>query len=293
LRLLADEIFSDNILQIIDNIFSNPQDMIAGLSIVPFIVPTAGAYKHKVGLFESNIAMQKAASQFVDVDCGSITVEPYYNNFLDYSPFTKLILWLPYIGYQTIDADDVMNNTLSVKYRCDILSGACVVYVSTGTVSGSGAGVERVIAQFSGNCSVQVPTAAQSYDNMVNTAINILTTAGGTLVGGGGVAAAASGAASSAANNITAMKPEVRRNGTPGSTSGYLSIQKPYLIRFTPRSSVPDNFMRLHGYASNRSGLLGRFLGYCEVETIKLQNVPATDGELEEIESLLKGGVFI
>lgn len=293
LGLLADEIFSDNILQIIDNIFSNPQDMIAGLSIVPFVVPVAGAYKHKVGLFESDVAMQKAASQFVDIDCGSITIEPYYNSFLDYSPITRLKLWLPYIGYQDIDADDVMGNTLSVKYRCDILSGACIAYVSTGTAAGSGAGIARVIAQYSGNCSVQVPTGAQSYDNMISTAINILTTAGGTLAGGGGLAAATSGAASSAANNITAMKPDVKRNGTPGSTSGYLGVQKPYLIRITPRSSVPDNFKRLHGYASNRSGLLGGFLGYCEVADIRLQNVPATEGETKEILDLLKGGVII
>lgn len=293
LNLLADEIFSDNIIQIIENIFNNPQDMIAGLSIVPFVVPVSGQYYHKVGRYTSSIAMQRAASQFVDIDCGSILVEHYHNNFLDYDPFTKLKIWLPYIGYQDLSVDDVMGCIVSVKYRCDILSGACVAFISTGLEGGVGAGAQRVIAQYSGNCAVQVPTAAQSYDNMVSTAVNILTTAGATAVGGGGALGVAAGLASSAANYVTSMKPDVKRNGTPGSTAGYMAVQKPYILRFTPRVSVPDDFIDLKGYASNRSGPLSSFYGYAEVESIKLENVYGTDSEIAEILSLLREGVFI
>ena len=293
LNLLADEIFSDNIIQIIENIFNNPQDMIAGLSIVPFVVPVSGQYYHKVGRYTSSIAMQRAASQFVDIDCGSVLVEHYHNNFLDADPFTKLKIWLPYIGYQDLSVDDVMGCIVSVKYRCDILSGACVAFISTGLEGGVGAGAQRVIAQYSGNCAVQVPTAAQSYDNMVSTAVNILTTAGATAVGGGGALGVAAGLASSAANYVTTMKPDVKRNGTPGSTAGYMAVQKPYILRFTPRVSVPDDFIDLKGYASNRSGNLGSFYGYAEVESIKLENVYGTDSEIAEILSLLKEGVFI
>lgn len=293
LHVLADEIFSDNIIQIIENYFNNPQDMIAGLSLVPFVVPVSGQYYHKVGRYTSSVAMQRASSQFIDVDCGSVLIDHYYNNFLDTSPFTKIKIWLPYIGYQDLSVDDVIGCTVSVKYRCDILSGACVAFIYTGLVGETGPQVERVIAQYSGNCAVQVPTGSESYDNMISTAINILTTAGATAVGGGGMMAAVEGIASSAANYITSMKPDVRRNGTPGSTSGYMAVQKPYIIRFTPRSSIPDDFINLKGYASNRSGQLGAFLGYVEVDSIKLENVAATDGEIQEILSLLQGGVFV
>ena len=293
LNLLADEIFSDNILQILENIFNNPQEMIAGLSIVPFVVPTMGAYYHKVGLFTSSVAMQRAGSQFIDIDCGSITIDHYHNNFLDTDPFTKIKIWLPYIGYQNINVDDIMGMTVSVKYRCDILSGACIAYIYTGVVGATGPQVERVIAQFSGNCSVQVPVSIQSYDTMISTAINILTTGIATVATGGGTAAAAAGIASSAANNVTALKPDVTRNGTPGSTAGYMGVQKPYIIRFTPRSSIPNDFKNIHGYASNRSGALGSFTGFTIVEDIQLVNVSGTDGEIEEIMNLLKGGVFI
>lgn len=293
LHVLADEIFSDNIIQIIENYFNNPQDMIAGLSLVPFVVPVSGQYYHKVGRYTSSVAMQRASSQFIDVDCGSVLIDHYYNNFLDTSPFTKIKIWLPYIGYQDLSVDDVMGCTISVKYRCDILSGACVAFIYTGLVGETGPQVERVIAQYSGNCAVQVPTGSESYDNMISTAINILTTAGATAVGGGGMMAAVEGIASSAANYITSMKPDVRRNGTPGSTSGYMAVQKPYIIRFTPRSSIPDDFINLKGYASNRSGQLGGFPGYVEVDSIKLENVAATDGEIQEILSLLQGGVFV
>lgn len=317
LNLLADEIFSDNILQIISNYFTSIADVIAGLSIVPFFVPVSGFAHHKLGLFTSSVSLPLVSSQFIDVDCGSVAVNRYFNNFLDYSPNTKILLWLPYIGYQELNVDEVMNNTISIKYRCDILSGACVAFVMIGT-GGEGAAASRVIAQFSGNVITQVPTAAQSYDEMVSNAINILTASVGIAAGaaiggmaGGGTAPMAQATAGSsqaasaigaqvgmgmggtAANMVMSMKPTFARNGTPGSTSGYMSVQKPYLIKIVPRDAVAPNHIQLKGYPSNYGGTLGNLSGYCEVSEIHLYNVPATVDEITEIYSLLKGGVII
>lgn len=314
LNLFADELYSDNVLQIIHNYFSNVADMIAGLAIVPFFVPISGFYKHRVGLFTTDIAFPKVSSQFIDVDCGSIDVKHFYNAFLDYAPNTKIMIWLPYIGYQELNADEVMNTVISVKYRCDILSGACVAFVSI--TGGAVEGVTRVIAQFSGNVLTQVPAAAASYDSMVSSAINILTASVGIAAGAaiGGAGAGAAGAAAAAApsnigaavgaqvglgmagtagNAIMSMKPNVVRNGTPGSTTGYMGVQKPYLIKIVPRSAVAPNHIQLKGYPSNYGGTLAGLSGYCEVSEIQLANCPAEVDEKTEIYSLLKGGVIV
>lgn len=320
LRLLASELYSDNVIQIISNFFSDPYDMIAGLSIVPFTVPVSGRAKHRIGLFESDIAMSVISNQFVTINCGDILIEPYYNSFLDHSPYTRLILWLPYIGYQEIDPDEIMGQMLNITYHCDCLSGACTAFVNSGVVGETGPQIPRVIAQFSGNCSVQIPTAAASYDNLIASSINILTTA--VSAGVGQVSAAASMAtmqsdsytqedldavhAKSAVSGgqsligcagdvVRAMKPTVTRNGTPGSSAGYMGVQKPYLIKIVPRNSIPDDnaFMAIKGYPSNKTGTLSEYSGFCTVEDIQLNNVPATIGEINEIYDLLKGGVIL
>lgn len=320
LKLLASELYSDNAIQIISNFFSDPYDMIAGLSIVPFMVPVSGRAKHRIGLFESDITMDVVSNQFVTVNCGDILIEPYYNSFLDHSPYTRLILWLPYIGYQEIDPDEIMGQMLNITYHCDCLSGACTAFVNSGVVGETGPQIPRVIAQFSGNCSVQIPTAATSYDNLIASSINILTTA--VSAGVGQVSAAASMAtmqgdsytqedldavhAKSAVSGgqsligcagdvVRAMKPTVTRNGTPGSSAGYMGVQTPYLIKIVPRNSIPDDsaFMTIKGYPSNKTGTLSEYSGFCVVEDIQLNNVPATIGEINEIYDLLKGGVIL
>lgn len=321
LNLFASELYSDNILDIIHNYFSNVADMIAGLAIVPFFVPITGFSKHRVGLFRTSMAFPIVADQFIDVDCGSVSVNNYYNSFLDYAPNTKIMVWLPYIGYQELNADEVMGQTLSIKYRCDILSGACVAFVMIGSGSDPSYNVGRVIAQFTGNVLTQVPAAAASYDSMVSSAINILTGAVG-IAAGGAIGAAGAGAASSgaaaaapsatagaigaqvglgvagtASNVIMGMKPTVARNGTPGSSAGYMGVQKPYLIKIVPRSAIAPNHIQLQGYPSNYGGTLASLTGYCEVNEIQLTidpngAAPEVD-EKTEIYRLLKGGVVI
>lgn len=318
LQLFASQLYDSNIIQQLVNYFGGVQEMVAGLAIVPFQPPISGRAKHRIGLVTINVEMDKISDQFVSINCGDIEIKPYYNNFLDYTPYTKLIIWLPYIGYQEISADEVMGQTINVTYHCDCLSGACVAFISTGVVGATGPQIPRVLGQFSGNLATQVPTAAASYDSMISNAINILTTAVG-VAGSAAVSAAnvaamegaeasaqaieasetsgiahrANDIASSGASLITSMKPNVNRNGTPGSSAGYMSVQKPYLIRFTPRQSLPDNYITQRGYPSNKGGTLSSFSGYCEVEDIQLNNVPATISEINEIYRLLKGGVLL
>lgn len=312
LNLFADELYSDSILQIISNYFTNVADMIAGMAIIPFHVPTSGYFHHRVGLFTTDVALPRVSSQFIDIDCGSIEVKPYYNSFLDQAGNTKILVWLPYIGYQELNTDEVMGQTLSIKYRCDILSGACVAFVIIGN-SESGYTATRIIAQFAGNVLTQIPSAAASYDSMVSSAINILTATVGVAamggVGGAGIAAGGMkeasnitsavvaqvglGMAGTASNSIMAMKPNVIRNGTMGTTAGYLGVQKPYLIKIVPRSAVAPNHIQLKGYPSNYGGTLNGLSGYCEVSEIMLQNCPAEVDEKTEIYSLLKGGVIV
>ena len=62
-------------------LFADPMDAILGLSIVPVAVPNGSTGEVKVGNISTNISMTKAASQYVEVDCGTINVNEYWGDY--------------------------------------------------------------------------------------------------------------------------------------------------------------------------------------------------------------------
>ena len=145
--------------------FANPMDAIIGLSIVPVQPTVSAAIGVKVGNYTSTVTMPVVTSQFVTVDCGSLTIQEYWGSYLDYSPYTRASIYLPYIGIQQIDIDDIMGKTISVKYNVDVLSGSCCAFITCG---GS------VLYTFAGSCSVQIPVNGQGYSNMISAGTGVL-----------------------------------------------------------------------------------------------------------------------
>ena len=89
-------------------LFADPMDAIIGFSIVPVAVPDGTSREVMVGNIPTGIYMTPAASQFVEVDCGTLNVNEYWGAYLDYEPYTKAQIYLPFIGFQTLNVDDIM-----------------------------------------------------------------------------------------------------------------------------------------------------------------------------------------
>lgn len=283
LQNLANYMWSDLFdLNAWKKIFADPMDAILGMSIVPVNVPSGGASVITVGNIETGVSMTRATSQFVTVDCGTLKVEEYWGAYLDYDPYTKAEIYLPYIGTHAIAVDDIMGKSVHVVYHVDILSGACCAYVKCG---------DSVLYTFVGQCSCSIPITGNDWTNVINGALSIATAIGSMVATGGASAPlAVSNIASSAINS---MKPNVEKSGALGGMGGMMGIQTPYLILTRPRQAVPKNQNKYMGYPSFITTKLSDLKGYTEVESIHIENVPATEQELGEIESLLKGGVIL
>lgn len=91
--------------------------------------------------------------------------------------------------------------------------------------------------------------------------------------------------------SIMGAKATVERSGGFSGNSGYLAVRRPYLIFQIPRICLPENYGKFRGYPSMINLNLGICKGYTEVQEIQLKNIPATNPELSEIVTLLKGGV--
>ena len=263
-------------------ILANPMDAILGLSIVPCAIPATSSKNVTVGNIPTGVSMPVCDSQYLSIDCGSINVREYWGAYLDYSPYTKAELYLPYCGIHPIDIDDIMGKAVKVVYHVDILTGACVAYVKCG---------DSVLYSYIGQCASSIPVSGSDWTNMINGIINA-STAIGSMAATGGLTApmAASTIATTAVNTI---KPSIERSGSLSGTGGIMGNQIPYLILTRPRQALPELQNQFSGYPSFISSYLGDLVGYTEVDSIHLEGIPATGAELNEIESILKGGVIL
>lgn len=313
----ASDCFASTLWEALKLFFSNPMDFLVGVNLLPFEPTAGGSFTPKFGAVSFAHAYPVVANQYVDVPCGSIEIKKYWGNCFDFEPYTKIQIWLPYIGYRDLPVDEIMGMTISVKYRCDCLTGDCVAFVYTGVVGETGPQVERVIAQFYGNCAVRVPFGSVSYDSAISNSIALMGAAASAGLGpgvgammetggaAGGIMAGAEAAADAINTNagasvrassvgvVQGMKPTVHKGGAAGASTGYMSIQVPYIIRRIPRQSLPEGYVGLKGYPSNIGGKLADFTGLAVVDDIQLNNIPALEDERKEIINWLRGGVLI
>lgn len=271
-------------------LFSDPMESIIGLSIVP-VAPTIGGSKNVMfGSIDSGVSMSYLSTQYVQFSCGSVTIEDYIGSFLDYSPYTKISIYLPYIGIHELSPDDIMNSTITVTYNIDVLSGACGAFISSSS--------KGVLYSYNGSCISNIPLTSINFSSAIQNAVSAVCS-GAAIVAGvasGNAPITAMGATSmlgSAANTALNSKPSVQRSGSLGGSAGVLSVQKPYLIIERPNLSVPANVQKFVGQTSNITSYLGSLKGFTMIEYVHIEGVPATDEEIKEIEALLKEGVYL
>lgn len=264
-------------------IFANPIDCILGLMIFPALVAPAGSKEVYVGNLSTGVTMSYIDNQYVEVNCGSFEITEYYASYLDYDPYTKIEIYLPYIGTHRLSADDVMAKTIQLKYMIDLLSGACVAFL---VVDGT------TLYTFTGSCATPIPVSGNDWSNMVNGILSVAGATAAAVISGGTTASMAAGAIASTSLFVSSHKEQVRHGGSVASAAGLMSIQTPYLIVTRPRQALPIGQNSFQGYPSFMTESLGSLSGYTEVESCHLEHIPCTDEELKEIERLLKGGVL-
>ena len=291
IQTLGDYLWSSAFdISTLKKLFGDPMDAIIGLSIVPVNPPGAGSKNVKVGNIDTGISMPYISRQFVEKDLGSLTIDPYIGSFMDYSPYTKISIFLPYIGFRELSPEDVMGTTISIKYIVDVLTGGCNAILN---VSGKGA-----IYQFNGSCIANVPLTALNYSGAIQNAISaigsIATTGAGIASGNAALAGVgAIGLATRAANAAINTKPTIQRSGNAGGASGLCGTQFAYAIIERPRLSTPAGYNNFIGNTLNVTMNIGDCSGFTMIEEVHLDNVLCTENERDELLRLLKEGVII
>lgn len=268
---------------------------IIGLSMIPVAPVTDGNKEIYLGKWGMGVSAPRISNQYKQVDFGSLSLSEFWGNAIDYSPYTRVQLALPYIGIVDVDTDDVIGSTMHLKYNIDVLSGACTAMLECSKFE-----LNSVIYEWTGSVSAILPVTGSSFSalttGLISTAVATAGTAAGVnaaLTGGASVPVAGIAAlAGSAMSTFGSNKGKIQRSGNFSGNTGALGIQTPYFIISRPVQSIPSTQQATKGYPSNISAHLGDLTGYTELSEVHLHNVPGTKDEVLEIEELLKKGVI-
>lgn len=289
LENLGQALWSEDFIQNVAQLWTDPLSLIISLGIVPMALNKGALTNVKLGGLElglleavDSVAMYKLDNQYFQVDCGSITLSEYFGNFLDYNPYTQCQIYLPFVGTQHLDIDDVMGSTIHVKYNVDLLSGAFVCQIKCTREN-----LDSVLYNYNGNLMTPLPITSHNFQGLYSSVIQGL----------GGIAQVATGnvfgGASTIASATLSNKQTINRSGSISGNTGSLSHMKPYLILNRPIQNIPANYNSLHGYPSNMYQQLGDLSGYTVIDSINVDSLTCTQEEKNEIISLLKNGVYL
>ena len=278
-------LWSSNFIEQLKKLFNDPMQAIIGVHKV-FATPSTGSSQTiKCGYIDSGVSAKTVTSQYTTVDCGKAVVREYFGNVFDYDPFTKISLFLPFIGIVPLNTADVMRGKVSVKYSIDVISGACLAEVTITRDSSGG-----ILYTYSGSAIVSYPLSSGSYMGVVQSA---LTTAIGIGMGIASGGASAGLMAGSVLSGVTSARTNVQHSGQFSGCSGAMGGKKPYLIITRPQTRTPTNINKYTGLPAYAEGKLSEFSGYTKVKEVHVESQSAYSGEIEEITALLKSGVII
>lgn len=302
----------------INTVWNNPFDGVIGLFEL-YCTPTdVGSRTIHSGFLDSGIN-SAIISRYTEINCGTYAIPEYYGNYLDYSPYSKAHVYLPFIGVQELNVDDIVGHAVNITYRIDEYNGSCIAMITvakTTEVNGETVEYRNTMYQFSGNCAVELPISGGSQAsikaglmmaNAYQTAANI--SAGANLIGGvgsllmgniggglSGLGQAASSYAYGQANALSNMlsgKSTVQKSGQFGSSYGAMGIKNPFITITRPKQIQVPNYNDLYGYPAHKMVTIGSCTGFLRCREVHVISPTASDEEKALIENLLKSGVYV
>lgn len=247
---LSEFLWSDSFVNVIKKLQNDPIQNIQKLCYYPFEVEKGEVANIWIGNADSGISAPRVVKQFQEIDFGDLQITEYYGNSLDYE--TDISIFLPFIGEKTLSCFDIMGGTINLKYRVDILTGACVAIISAVRVQND-VTLKSVLYTFSGDMSNEVPLTA-SQNNFLKSLVSNPTDVEKTLT------TAATGGALAMIGGISHS---YSHTGSIGGNVGFLSVLTPYLIIRRPVNVKPSYYEKTFGYPAYTSETLANQTGYC------------------------------
>lgn len=259
-------------------------DYVIDCHIVPVVPAAVDNRGLKVGFKVFSYNPKKVTSDYVEFDCGSLSIPEYYQNFLDYAG-TRAKLYLPFIGFVDVKPEWFQSGKLQIIYHFNIIDGSCIANV-IGTSSKSKLS-DTVVATFGGNCCVHMPITGINYSSMISGI------AGGVGQVVSGIANGSMSTALKGLENGVSARPELQQSNGYNAGMSFMSYRQPYLLIERAVASFSKNYPKENGLPLNATQKLGNLSGMTICENVVLDNFPCLPEEKEMIQAALAEGIIL
>lgn len=276
-----------------------------------FIIPNNGTVVFDDDTFESTtVKFRLDENNKVDtgISCnrihnvvnnhGTIEIPRMNNNFLDYEPYSKYYVYVPFCGVTSLP-DYIAGKEITVSIYPDVPTCSC-----TAVISSEG----RKIATLRGNFGSSIPVTSDGsglktaavINSMANGLVGLGEMAAGAgldnpgLVIGGGMTAISSILQTA----LTFGQAFGYSVGSSGDTSFFgIGNRCEYYIAY-PQWNNPDGedtniYGHTYGFVVNKRGIIGDFEGFTVCDNPHVTGFSCTSDEKDEIERLLCKGIII
>ena len=275
---LGQFLWGANIFDKFSLVNNNPIENIISCKSIP--INTDGANQEIVlGNVSTGVNGEKISNNFSKQTIGSITINEHYHNFLDYAPYTNVILYLPYIGFKELDTTLVMNKTLQVIYTVDAITGGCLAQVYVNNVR---------LYEFTGNVGIDIPITASNRAQVESGYIQAGVGATMSAVGGN------IGSAVTSLLNSATSQYHYSSTGNPSPMCVASTNRTCYVIIDRPNYQNLKAFNHTRGRKCYLSKTISTLHGFTICDSnIDLSGINATQSELEELKEILSSGFYV
>lgn len=265
--------------------------------IVPVKPSTANSSGIKVGFKTFNYSPAKVTSDYVEYNCGSLSISEYYQNFLDYEG-TRAKLYLPFIGFVDIKPEWFQSGKLEVVYHFNIIDGSCISFIIA--TSSKSKLKNTVVATFGGNCCVHMPITGVNYSSMISGVVGGIA---GVASSGAKIVSAnqndnatlgdnIEGTRSIASNFASALgsRPTLEQSNGYNAGMSFMCYRRPYLLIERPVASFSKNYPHEQGLPLNVTKKLSSIRGFTTCENANLDGINCTEEERGLLKEALRVG---
>lgn len=262
----------------------SPIENVVGIKIMPIAISGTPSVVY-IGNVDTNINGDIVTNAPI-YTLGEVTITGRYQNFLDYKPYTSMLIFLPFVGFVELDPQFVTNKTLKVMYSYDLITGLCNAMLFVNDV---------YVESHQGNCGVDIPLVAS---NRAQLEVGLATSLASTAIGLAATptSSATVGAVSGVLQDVSSYATGLhsQRQGGYSPTLAWTETRECFIVVETPNAAYPLTYEHDYGKPCMATYSISQLTGFtvCD-QTVDLSGISgATEKEKEMIKSILTNGFY-
>ena len=266
--------FFDNVL-LVNN---SPIENIISLKALIGTVTTTGTSQALALGNVTTTASATPCNESITINVGSITLPRKYNNFLDFEPYTKVQIYLPFYGCAMLDSSLVIGRTISIKYIIDVITATAKIKIIHDN---------KTLYEFKTTCGSDLPITSSNRASVEMGYLSSGVGMGISIANGNVLGGLASG---------LSMAQSQYHSTTSGNVSGVLNFHDSRMVTVLvdrPVYTELKNFNKTYGRVCNLSKTLRDLRGFTKcAENVQIP-FNCLDEERNMIIEQLVNGVII